>query len=63
MNNKIRELRQKIGLTQDELAKAAGVRRETIIYLEHGKYNPSLQLAAAVAKKLKTRIEDLFDLP
>jgi putative transcriptional regulator len=63
MDNKIKACRQKIGLTQEELADAVGVRRETIIYLEQGKYNPSLQLAAAVAKKLKIRIEDLFDLP
>lgn len=62
MKNKIKDFRQKHGLTQEELAQAVGVRRETIIYLEQGKYNPSLQLAAAVAKKLKAQIEDLFDL-
>jgi putative transcriptional regulator len=62
MKNKIKDLRQAVGLTQEELAKSVGVRRETIIYLEQGKYNPSLQLAYAVARKLKTTIEDLFDL-
>jgi putative transcriptional regulator len=62
MKNQIKDLRQKMGLTQEELARSVGVRRETVIYLEQGKYNPSLQLAYAVAKKLKTRIEDLFDL-
>ena len=63
MKNRIRELRQKLSLTQEELAKEVGVRRETIIYLEQGKYNPSLHLAAAVAKKLKAKIEDIFELP
>jgi putative transcriptional regulator len=62
MKNKIKEFRHKYGLTQEDLAQAVGVRRETIIYLEQGKYNPSLQLAATVAKKLKAQIEDLFDL-
>ncbi len=49
-----------MGITQDELAKAAGVRRETIIYLEQGKYNPSLALAHAVAKRLKAKIDEVF---
>jgi putative transcriptional regulator len=45
MDNKIRELRARFGLTQDELATKVGVRRETIVFLEKGKYNPSLKLA------------------
>jgi putative transcriptional regulator len=61
MKNRIKELRQELGITQEELAKAAGVRRETIIYLEQGKYNPSLALAHAVARRLKTKIDDLFE--
>ncbi len=61
MKNKIKELRAKLGLTQEELAVKAGVRRETIVFLEQGKYNPSLGLAYKVAKILKTRIEDLFE--
>jgi putative transcriptional regulator len=60
MQNKIKELRQKYNLTQEELAKKAGVRRETIVFLEQGKYNPSLNLAHQVAKILKTSIDKLF---
>jgi len=60
MKNKIKELRTKYNLTQDELAKRVGVRRETIVFLEQGKYNPSLQLAYDIAKALKTKIDDLF---
>ncbi|MFA5009771.1 MAG: helix-turn-helix transcriptional regulator [Patescibacteria group bacterium] len=62
MKNKIKQFRAKLDLTQDELAKMAGVRRETIVFLEQGKYNPSLQLAHNVAKALKTTIGELFGL-
>ena len=47
-------------MTQDDLAKAVGVRRETIVFLEQGKYNPSLKLAHDVAKILHAKIDDLF---
>lgn len=47
-------------MTQEELAKIAGVRRETIVFLEQGKYNPSLKLAHDVAKALKIKIDELF---
>ncbi|MHA2313759.1 MAG: helix-turn-helix transcriptional regulator [Candidatus Hermodarchaeia archaeon] len=57
---RIKELRARYDLTQDDLAKAVGVRRETILYLEKGKYNPSLKLAHEVAKMLKTTIDELF---
>lgn len=60
MTNRIKELRQKYGLTQEELAARVKVRRETIIFLEQGKYNPSLRLAYDVAKVLKTTVDDLF---
>ena len=60
MKNKIREYRSVHDLTQAQLAQAVGVRRETIIYLEQGKYMPSLKLAHDVAKTLKTKIEKLF---
>ena len=60
MENKIKELRAKYNLTQEELARKVGVRRETIVFLEQGKYNPSLKLAHEVAKALKTTIDDLF---
>jgi putative transcriptional regulator len=60
MQTRIREYRNRQGLTQDDLAKAAGVRRETIVFLEQGKYNPSLKLAHDVARALHTTIDDLF---
>jgi putative transcriptional regulator len=47
-------------MTQDDLARKTGVRRETIVFLEQGKYNPSLRLAHDIAKVLHARIEDLF---
>jgi putative transcriptional regulator len=47
-------------MTQDDLAKAVGVRRETIVFLEQGKYNPSLKLAHDVAKILHAKIDELF---
>lgn len=60
MDTKIREFRAKMDLTQAELAEIVGVRRETIVFLEKGKYNPSLKLAHDVAKALDTTIEELF---
>lgn len=57
---RIKELRARYDLTQEDLAKKVGVRRETILYLEKGKYNPSLKLAHEISKVLKTTIEDLF---
>ncbi len=60
MNTRIKELRARYNLTQEELAKKVGVRRETIVFLERGKYNPSLKLAHDVAKVLDTTIEALF---
>jgi len=62
MKNKIKELRTKLGITQEELAEKVGVRRETIIFLEQGKYNPSLKLALNIAKELKTSVDELFSL-
>jgi putative transcriptional regulator len=61
MKNNIKELRGRLGITQEELASASGVRRETIVFLEQGKYNPSLKLAHEVAKTLKTTIDNLFN--
>jgi len=60
MRNHIRELRTKKGQTQEQLANAVGVRRETIVFLEQGKYNPSLLLAHNVAQALGTTIDSLF---
>jgi putative transcriptional regulator len=57
---RIRELRAIYDLTQEDLAKKVGVRRETILYLEKGTYNPSLILSHKISKVLKTTIDDLF---
>ena len=60
MKTRIKELRARDGLTQVELARRVGVRRETIVFLEKGKYNPSLQLAWSIARIFKLPIEDIF---
>jgi putative transcriptional regulator len=60
MRTRIKELRARYDLTQEELAKKVGVRRETILFLEKGKYNPSLKLAYYIAKVLKSKIEEVF---
>lgn len=60
MNNKIKEFRARYNLTQDELAKKVNVRRETIVFLEKNKYNPSLKLAYDLAQVFSITIEELF---
>ena len=56
----LKKYRQLAGLTQDELATLVNVRRETIVRLEKGKYNPSLKLAVCISRAVKTPIEDIF---
>ena len=60
MKNRIKEFRARYDLTQEDLAKIVKVRRETIVFLEKGKYNPSLKMAYEVAKALNTTIDELF---
>jgi putative transcriptional regulator len=60
MNNRIKELRARYDLTQDDLARKVGVRRETIVFLEKGKYNPSLKLAHDIALVFSCTIEEVF---
>ena len=60
MENRIKELRKQNKITQDELAKAVSVTRQTVISLENGRYNASLQLAHKIAKYFGVTIEDLF---
>lgn len=60
MKNNIKKKRNIFGLTQQELADKVGVRRETIVFLEKEKYNPSLKLAIDIAKVLKTKVDNLF---
>jgi len=60
MKNRIKELRARNSFTQLELAQKVNVRRETIVFLEKGKYNPSLKLAYDISKLFKKRIEEVF---
>ncbi len=60
IRNRIREYRARYGMSQEDLAKLAGVRRETIGNLEKGKYNPSLVLAWNIAKVFQVPIEEIF---
>ena len=60
MNNRIKELRKQNKITQETLAEALSVTRQTIISLESGKYNASLQLAYKLAKFFGVKIEDVF---
>ncbi|KPL15118.1 MAG: XRE family transcriptional regulator [Bacteroides sp. SM1_62] len=60
MRNRIKELRARHGFTQDDLARKVGVRRETIVFLEKGKYNPSLKLAHDIARIFNEKIEEVF---
>jgi putative transcriptional regulator len=57
---RIKEFRARYDMTQDDLARKVGARRETISFLERGRYNPSLKLAHDVAVALRTTIDELF---
>jgi len=60
MRTRIKELRARYELTQEDLAKKIGVRRETILFIENGKYIPSLKLAHDIAKVLKSSVDEVF---
>ncbi len=60
MENRIKELRKQKNITQENLADALSVTRQTIISLEGGRYNASLQLAYKLAKFFGVKIEDVF---
>jgi len=60
MKTRIKELREKLGFTQESLAERVDVTRQTILFLEKGKYNPSLRLAYRIARVLDSKIEDVF---
>lgn len=60
MDNKLETLRAQKGWTQQDLAERVGVSRQTIISLERGRYNPSIQLAFRLARQFEVTIEDIF---
>jgi len=60
MQTRIRELREKLGLTQEALAEKVEVTRQTILFMEKGKYNPSLRLAWKIARVFDKPIEEVF---
>lgn len=62
LSNRLRELRQDAGLTQQELADAAGITRQTVIAIEGGKYSPSLEVAFLIAEAIGAGLQDVFQL-
>ncbi len=60
MKTKIKEFRARYDLTQKQLAILVGIRRETIHFIEKGKFNPSVKIAYRIAQNLNTTIEELF---
>lgn len=60
MKNRLEELRRRLGLTQEELAEALEVSRQTISSLENGRYNPSILLAFKIARFFGMSIEEIF---
>ena len=62
MRNRIKQLRKEAGLRQEDLARLAGVSRQTIIAIENDKYDPSLELAMKIAGLSKLYVEDIFFL-
>lgn len=61
LKTKIKEYRENAGYKQSELAEMVGARRETIVHLENGRYNPSLKLAMDIAKVFSVSVEELFE--
>ncbi|MCI9887737.1 helix-turn-helix transcriptional regulator [Micrococcales bacterium 31B] len=62
MRNSVAERRTALGLSQQKLAEALGVSRQTVISIEKGRFDPSLPLAFALARVFECRIEDVFDV-
>jgi putative transcriptional regulator len=60
MKNRLEEMRNQMGWTQQELADQVEVSRQTIISLENGRYNPSILLAFRLARLFQVKIEDIF---
>ena len=62
MRNIVRQLRKQASLRQEDLARALGVSRQTVIAIENDKYNPTLELAMKIARLLKLPVEEIFFL-
>lgn len=62
VKSKVRELRQAAGLSQEGLARAVGVSRQTINAIETGRYDPSLKLAVHLARYFDSTVEVIFDV-
>jgi putative transcriptional regulator len=60
VQTKLKVYRAMHNLTQEDIAKAVGVTRQTVIAMEKGKYNPSLELAFKIARYFKVNIENIF---
>jgi len=60
--NKLKEYRERKGISQEKLAESLNVTRQTIISIETGKYVPSLELALKFSKFFKCKVEDLFGI-
>lgn len=59
---KVNLYREQTGMKQADLATRVGVRRETVVHLENGRYNPSLKLAMDIEKVFQVTVEELFEL-
>jgi putative transcriptional regulator len=62
MTNKLKIFRKELGLRQEDIATDLGVTRQTIIAIENGKFNPSLELALQICKYLNKQVEEVFFL-
>ncbi|KGO14256.1 helix-turn-helix transcriptional regulator [Clostridium botulinum] len=60
LKTNIKEYREKTNMKQIDLAEKIGVRRETIVHLENGRYNPSLKIAMDIAKVFNSTVEEFF---
>ena len=60
VKNRLEEIRKQRGITQEELAKALEVSRQTVSSLENGRYNPSIILAFKIARYFNMSIEEIF---
>ena len=60
MENRIREIRKGLGISQEELAKKCGVSRQTVNAIENNKYDPTLSLAFRLAMELQIRVDEIF---